>query len=129
MKKFTVTILAIVYLAVSSGAVVHMHYCMGKLVSSGLWHSKVNKETCPVCGMTKKKGCCEDKHKIIKLDKQYDAKQPSVSADKIISPIHNSYVSFDVKYAFLISGCSFTNTSPPGISHVPLYITNCVYRI
>ena len=33
MKKLLITILALVYLTVSSGATVNLHYCMGKLMS------------------------------------------------------------------------------------------------
>lgn len=58
------------------GATIHMHYCMGKLISWGL----VNHESanCDYCGMPKKmsgenpgikKGCCRDEHKEIKSNK------------------------------------------------------------
>ena len=67
MKKFLTTILALVYLATSTGATIHLHYCMGRLFS---W-SLVDKDskTCGQCGMPKsgkdahclsfKDGCCK----------------------------------------------------------------------
>lgn len=67
MKKLLITILAIVYLSASSGVVMHMHYCMGKLAESGF--SAMSNEICANCGMkqsTKKKGCCKDESSFIK---------------------------------------------------------------
>jgi hypothetical protein len=70
MKKFITAILAVLYLGTSSGATIHMHYCMGKLAGWGFSHSK--SKTCPKCGMEKKdkadKGCCKDEHKFLKND-------------------------------------------------------------
>ena len=77
MKKVLATILAFVYLSTSMGAVIHLHYCMGKLASWGLIdHESKN---CARCGMLKKTStdhgisagmnCCKDEHKQIKTDK------------------------------------------------------------
>lgn len=68
MKRFFVSILAVLYLASASGATVHLHYCMGHLIGTTL---DLNDEhNCNKCGMTKKsgKGCCKDEYKIIKTD-------------------------------------------------------------
>ena len=51
MKKFITAILAVLYLGTSSGATIHMHYCMGKLADWGLGHQ--NSKTCGNCGMEK----------------------------------------------------------------------------
>jgi hypothetical protein len=51
MKRTLLTILAIFYLGVSSGATVHFHYCMGELVSWGL--AKQAGKVCDFCGMSK----------------------------------------------------------------------------
>ncbi|MBK8522228.1 MAG: hypothetical protein IPL54_15650 [Chitinophagaceae bacterium] len=37
-EKFITAILAVLYLGTSSGATIHMHYCMGKLAEWGLGH-------------------------------------------------------------------------------------------
>ncbi|MEO8583115.1 MAG: hypothetical protein ABI415_04915 [Flavitalea sp.] len=67
MKKFLTSILAVLYIVTSSGATVHMHYCMGKLADLGLRESK--SKNCPKCGMEKSdKGCCKDEHKFLKDD-------------------------------------------------------------
>ena len=63
MKKAVVAILACLYLLVSTGATIHTHYCMGKLVDWGLSTKSTGK--CSKCGMVKTKadtdkGCCND---------------------------------------------------------------------
>ena len=67
MKKFVTAILAVLYLGTSTGATVHMHYCMGKLADWGLGHNK--SKTCGNCGMEKSEekdnGCCKDEHKFV----------------------------------------------------------------
>jgi hypothetical protein len=68
MKKFFLTILAFVYISSSTGAPIHMHYCMGELADWGLGHNK--SKTCGKCGMDKSdekdNGCCKDEQKFIK---------------------------------------------------------------
>src|SRR5882724_8707940 len=78
MKKFLVTILALVYLTSSVGATLHLHYCMDKLVAWGLGHEKSDKKSCPNCRMSQSttdkhcvkesKGCCKDTQKQVKLE-------------------------------------------------------------
>ena len=70
MKKFITAILAVLYLGTSSGATIHMHYCMGKLAD---WSLSVSKsKSCPKCGMEKShkadNDCCKDEHKFLKDD-------------------------------------------------------------
>jgi len=71
MKRLVVVIIALVYLAVSSGFTLHMHYCMGKFVSATFVNEEQDEHDCSHCGMKKKKGgngCCKDEHKIVKHD-------------------------------------------------------------
>lgn len=70
MKKFLITLLAVFYLGVSSGATVHFHYCMGELIDWGVSQEKsLNSETCSNCGMIKGNtdNCCKDKDQEIKV--------------------------------------------------------------
>ena len=68
MRKFVTAILAVLYLGTSSGATMHMHYCMGQLADWGMSNSK--SKACPKCGMEQKdkvnKGCCSDQQQFIK---------------------------------------------------------------
>ena len=140
MKKVFVAILAFFYLVSSTGATVHMHYCMNKLVSWGFGPKKSNKKTCSFCGMKMKvngdhsveqtNGCCKDEQKFIKIEKDQKASvigynllkhfndQISCSAEgtsvyNIISPV--------LEYP--------TSHAPPLNEKVPVFIRNCVFRI
>lgn len=64
MRKALIIALASMYLLVSSGIVVNMHYCMGKLASLGIGHH--DSKTCSSCGMDNN-GCCKDEIKVVKL--------------------------------------------------------------
>ncbi|MBS1655360.1 MAG: hypothetical protein JSU05_10980, partial [Bacteroidetes bacterium] len=67
MKKLLVSIIAVVYFAISSGVVINMHYCMNRFDSAQLGAKTA--DYCSKCGMHtgKSKGCCHDEVKLIKL--------------------------------------------------------------
>lgn len=130
MKKFLVTILSLVYLTVSSGATVHMHYCMGKLVSWNL--SPKSNGKCGACGMQKAghKGCCHDIQKQVKIEKDQKVSESSfqiyiifseallvantgLPQEYISSPIYNDPISHP----------------PPRLETLPLFVLNCNFRI
>jgi len=129
VKRVLATILAIIYFTASTSASVNIHYCMGKLQSMDLWYAKGKKEVCANCGMISKKGCCEDKHQVVKLEKKYNIPVTGVSATKVISlpaPYYQIYLALIQPGD--IAGYSSLN-SPPGKEYSPLYIRNCVFRI
>lgn len=69
MKRYIAFIIAFIFLFSSTGASIHLHYCMGRLAQSSIWGKK-DSDRCSKCGMTKKesqKGCCNDDVKLIKL--------------------------------------------------------------
>src|SRR6202012_1106915 len=66
MKKFIVAIIAVLYMGISSGIAMDIHYCMGKETSVD-FYGKGDNGKCDKCGMKDKKGCCGDEHKFYKL--------------------------------------------------------------
>jgi|SRR5436190_21319253 len=132
MKKLIVVILAFLYLAASTGATIHLHYCMGKLVEWGLKHDSKKKDKCNNCGMnnsTDKKGCCEDEQIQIKLS----GDQKTVNNYQIISENFNTIVTpfFELPQIYISSITEKTplNHAPPPDFGSPLYIQNCIFRI
>ena len=130
MKKFLVTILAIIYLAASSGAMVNLHYCMGKLVSWSLSDKKDG--ICGSCGMQKAghKGCCHDEQKLVKIEKDQKASETAfkfldLSSGAIVisftglQPVYPSSVVTDNPYPH----------APPRLGAVPIFVLNCNFRI
>jgi hypothetical protein len=103
---------------------------MGKLVSWGLWHTGSQKDDCSSCGMAKKKGCCEDKHKVIQIEKQYNATSQGIIVHKPFTAILNHYIDYSsLLFNGKVTTYPFFSNAPPGNEEGPLYVLNCVYRI
>jgi hypothetical protein len=130
MKKVLVTILAFIYLSVSSGATINMHYCMGKLMNWDLVNKQENK--CGTCGMEKSghKGCCKDEQKIIQIGK--DQKISESNVHFLNAPSHAEIANYPDLSAIHFSSI-LTNSpvahAPPPLSAVSIYILNCNFRI
>ena len=64
MKRISTIILLLVYVTVTSGLVLNIHYCMGELSNVAI--NTETKNTCSTCGM-ENEGCCHDDVKMVKL--------------------------------------------------------------
>lgn len=132
VKKFVTSILAVLYLVVSSGTVLHTHYCMDELVKVELMQSQA--DHCGNCGMEKKvsekSGCCKDQNKLIKLDKDQKSNDASVQLSKLLAQAIS--VSYFDNYFISFSSLTEENpasNSPPLYSGTAIYKRNCVFRI
>jgi hypothetical protein len=130
MKKILATILAFMYLTVSTGATIHLHYCMGKLISWDLSHQEKSK--CSTCGMDKKdhKGCCKDEHKILQVDKDQKTTDLSFqfhafSHDAIAA--NHVYLPFAPIFSPVIENP--VSHGPPQSGAIPIFVLNCNFRI
>jgi hypothetical protein len=132
MKKFIVSILAVLYLGLSTGATVHMHFCMGKFVGSSLWNNEKS-DLCSKCGMEKKASknkCCKDETKVVKIEQDQKVTIPldhSVDVTSI-EILQNSFAA-----PILIINSSieeaFHSNAPPLAFKAPIYLRNCDFRI
>lgn len=132
MKKFIVAILAVLYLGTSTGATVHMHYCMGKLADWGLGHNK--SKTCGNCGMEKSdekdNGCCKDEHKFVKNDN--DQKTTESFVTNFVLQVIDIPVEWSNSSEILVSSVTEKHPvshAPPRSSGVAVYIRNCTFLI
>ena len=67
MKPILSILLALIYLATSSGLALQVHYCMDEV--SGVSLSQADDNSCGYCGMEKNSNnCCKDETKLVKLD-------------------------------------------------------------
>lgn len=141
MKKFLLTILALVYLASSIGATVYRHYCMDKLVSWGVvGQEKEMQRDCSYCGMPRTgnaghcsyqvRGCCHDEHQQVKIEKDQKIVEGSVKLVKPSSPIitHSQAGFSSVIVQTPVIAYPVTH-APPQTGKVALFIRNCVFRI
>lgn len=132
MKRILLTILAVFYLGVSSGATVHFHYCMGKLVKWGL--ERQSAKVCDSCGMpltaSKKKSCCKDVEQKVKVEKSQKANQTIYKFDQVLTAVLPSalFSNYVVQIPVKITREALSNAPPEG-QPIPVYIRNCTYRI
>ncbi|MEO6452657.1 MAG: hypothetical protein ABIN97_01230 [Ginsengibacter sp.] len=127
MKKISLAILAFIYLGVSTGIAMNIHYCMGKISSIDMMHSK---DKCGKCGMKQGNGsCCKDEFKIIKLS---DAHKLIANEVRFFVPIaavnnHSGISNTDL----VVTQINFSNNinSPPDPPGISLNILHCVFRI
>jgi hypothetical protein len=126
MKKITVAILAIIYLTVSTGVAMNIHYCMGKIASVDLIHSS---EKCSKCGMKTKGGCCKDEFKIVKLGDTHKLISNEILIFSPVAFIDDSKSNFDTNLFSQNIRSEHNNHSPPGSPGVSLNILYSVFRI
>ena len=132
MKKFITAILAVLYLGTSSGATIHMHYCMGKLADWGLGHNK--SKTCGQCGMVKTEskdnGCCKDEYKFLKDDSAQKVTQSNLQLIQLMATaLPSAYIQLpEIAFPSLTEESPNSN-APPRTQGVSVYIRNCVFRI
>ena len=64
MKKYLLVILTFLYLGVSSGIILNIHHCMGKIVEVDLWQNDI----CPSCKEKKQTHhCCSTDTQLVKM--------------------------------------------------------------
>ncbi len=128
MKKFYIGILAVVYMGVSSGIAMEIHYCMGKKAGVEFFGSTSDK--CGKCGMKDTKtGCCHDEHKFYKLNDSHKTVSNDInfSAGEII--IVNDHYLYDWSMPENITLTAVNNHSPPDYTEPSACIMNCLFRL
>jgi hypothetical protein len=130
MKNFLVTILAFLCLFSSAGAIVNLHFCMGKLRSwdlvPGMQHN-----ICDNCGMEKnaQKGCCHDEQKLLQADQvqQVVNHEPILQVNADAAILHTGYYLQPLPAALPAKPVFTAGYSNPG--DPPIYIRNCNFRL
>lgn len=117
------------YMTVSSGIAMEIHYCMGKHSGADLYGTSSGK--CGRCGMKeqKKSGCCHDDHKFYKLEDSHKKSVNDHSFQIGEMAVENKYPVFN----WLIPEERITtllkNHSPPLFIKPPARIFHGVFRI
>ena|ERR1700733_3424136 len=123
MKRLFVTILSILYMLSATGATVHIHYCMGKLMSASFIDK--DEDRCEKCCAKKssKKGCCKDESKTFKTnDHQLVKASFDFSHQPVAIPSLPSYFSLTDRICTTCTNITAKANAPPGIwEHIPLY--------
>lgn len=129
MKKVVVTILIVLYFTTSIGATIRMHFCMGELISWKLNTTEKDGQ-CSKCNMKCKKGCCEDKYQVVKIDKDQKLAKASFEFSKSTLQIEpTQYQKWQASIIpFTVIDYPKAN-APPDKSEVPLFIRNGAFLI
>ena len=127
MKKTVALILAFMYLGLTSGLAVNIHYCMGKIADVQL---DAYKDTSCKCGNTKKPmPCCNHQYEVVKVN---DAHQ-QVTGDMSIKTPEIKLHTFHNLMTLLSAPQSQQEVNvahtPPLLSPPEIYIEHCVFRI
>ena len=114
------------YLGLTSGLAVNIHYCMGKIADVQLndYH-----ETACKCGKKTAMPCCNHQYELVKVN---DAHQ-QVAADFDLKTPQITLHTFENLVALLLAPqtqqATIANHTPPLLSPPDIYLQNCVFRI
>ncbi len=130
MKKIFILVISLLYLSMSTGIALNIHYCMNRVASVSLHTGEQDEDACGTCGMGKADShCCKDVTKVVKLS---DNHQPS----KIVFALFSLPADLNIFYTDLIlpvQGFSaipqLTYWPPPPRELNQLYLANSVFRI
>ncbi len=130
MKKAAVLILAVFYVAISSGMIVNLHYCMNRFSSADIGF--VTKDDCGICGMDKSKshGCCHDEIKLVKLqDDQNRTMQVAFDFTSLqsVAILPSLFISTSFYNADQVS--HQIDHAPPLLTQLDFQSTHCIFRI
>jgi hypothetical protein len=128
MKKIFIIFLLSIYAFATFGIVVKQFYCCGKLASTSISLVETGKGK---CGMgDESSGCCKTTFKSLKV------KDTHLQSDAVTLPAkwfsEVVILNKDVSVLHLVQhpiGVNNPGHAPPQPEPVPLYITNCIYRI
>ncbi|MCY7422754.1 MAG: hypothetical protein LH478_13545 [Chitinophagaceae bacterium] len=127
MKKFFASILAVLYFTASSGTVLNLHYCMGKLSSVEVDNLSV--KSC-MCGPQEpKSACCGDEIKVLKVSNVHQASVGDFSMDVQTTALPTAVSLMDVSK---LTGEQISKPyahAPPDIPVPSANILHCVFLI
>lgn len=131
LKNITITILAVFYLAITSGFILNIHYCMGKVTSVSFSYEKDhNNGSCNKCGMDKTENhCCADDVKSIKLSDTHQASTYSFELTVLSTIQPQSFVFLNDAVQGVSSLPLFNYSSPPPKTFNKVYLDLNTFRI
>jgi hypothetical protein len=128
MKKIFLCILTMMYMMVSSGFAMEIHYCMGKKAGVGLYGTANDK--CGRCGMkANTTGCCHDEHHFYKLSDSHKNVFNNISFAGTEKAVIHEYLVIDWDLPSDAALRVVNNHSPPDDTGPSACVLNCVFRL
>ncbi len=127
MKKIIAGILSIIYLTVTCGFAINIHYCMGHVSSVDYVYN--NSKKCSHCGMENKKGCCHSEFKVVKLTDDQQLAKANISISQFPVAINTTAVNLLQGKQGSEKNSLTDYHSPPDKRLSNVYLHDCVFRI
>jgi len=127
VKKTVILLLSVLYITLTSGVVVNIHYCMGRVAAVNYGHEEDKK--CGKCGMDQKEGCCQTEEKLLKAGDDHLSGQTFNTVFSIPSDIPPSFPDFISSNYRSKDHHNSQYHSPPDVRGTDLGLYNCVFRI
>lgn len=131
VKKVLILIISMLYLTVSSGLAMNIHYCMGKISSVTFGHEKDHNDgECSKCGMNKTENhCCTDETQFVKLtDSQQTTNLPElIKSVSITVPVIDISLQLPEQGQTVEPYTNYFSPPPPALNKV--YLAVNVFRI
>ena len=131
MQKFLLSILTLLYMASTTGAMLESHFCMGRLADWSIGHSAG--EQCGLCGMQKSEekdnSCCSDEESFFKVTDDQKAPgsiaTPSIPSEATLpshTACHVNELTRPLAHLPVVH-------APPGSPGTPRHVLISVFRI
>lgn len=129
MKRSVTILLAFLYITLTGGFSVNVHYCMGKLAS--LDFTSHQNDTCNKCGKPgKKNSCCRDEYKFCKVDvSSHVVAKVHQSTEPAVKDLNLPVIIMSAPELPVTHFTAYYHHGPPDRASVPLYIRYCTYLI
>lgn len=127
MRKITNILFAALYLFISTGFTITVHYCGGEASNVSLVRTYGDKDPCGCSDTACEKPCCTDEVHTIKLtdSQKAEAKFVQNSFELIVAVFHAEDILSHGYYKPQIISTNFSgDSSPPS-----LYLSNCTFLI
>jgi hypothetical protein len=131
VKKGIIFIMAMLYICITAGIAVNIHYCMDRIASVSFGHEKDHADgSCSKCGMSKTENhCCKDESFFVKLS---DTHQPSVfihdlESENLALPVEFVNLTVTEQGITMLPFADHSSPPPPNLNKV--YLANRVFRI
>lgn len=130
MKKIFILVISLLYLGMSTGIALNIHFCMNRVVSVALHLGAEEEDACGTCGMDKTDNhCCKDVTKVVKLSDNHQPSHFSYAFLSISSDLLLNQEGFIIPTQGLSAAPARNYWPPPPRELNQLYLVHSVFRI
>ena len=129
MNRIVAFILIIIYVTFTSGLLVNVHYCMGKVASVRI-ESTAAADACNACEQRATMSCCNDHLTVLKVNDAHIGVVNESSMASVASILLSVFTSNLFADSNIISDdIILSNISPPPRNAPEIFLRNCNFRI